>query len=264
MHVDTRVPTVSVIMPSHNDAPYLTLALASVVAQTYRDWEAWVIDDGSHAEMADALKRLVANYQCKGYAVRLIRHDSPQGAARARNAGIAAAKGRYIAFLDADDRWLPEKLSRQVPFMQRHQRAFSFTAYRQVSQASSGQAEVELGQVRAPKALGHADLLRGCVVGCLTVMYDTHHFGKRYMPPLPCSQDYALWLSLLRNRAPAHGLDEILAVYTVREGSLSSNKWRKVKYHWKICRCYEGLSRTASFISLLQCSAHALTKRYRK
>ena len=259
-----NLPEVSVIMPSHNDALHLKEAVASVVAQTHTDWEIRLVDDGSNAAMAAQIRTLVAQYQAQGYAIHLHRHAKAQGAASARNTAIHAAKGRYIAFLDADDTWLPEKLAEQTRFMRQHQTAFSYTAYEQrLNNSVTGESQ-PLATVSAPQRLTHQDLLKGCVVGCLTVMYDSHQIGKRYMPQLPCSQDYALWLAILREHPEGRGLNKVLARYTRRPGSLSSNKWRKVKYHWMICRQQEHLSYWQSVLSLVQCTGHSLIKRYRR
>lgn len=255
-------PVVSVIMPSHNDADHLERAVASVVAQSYTQWEICLVDDGSSRTMAEKIDVIVSRYQQQGYAISCNRHAYPKGAAAARNTAISVATGRYIAFLDADDVWLPEKLCEQIAFMRQHQLVLSYTAYEQRLQDDKADTQRALKTVSAPSQLSYQDLLQGCVVGCLTVMYDTQLIGKRYMPQLPCSQDYALWLSILREHTAVKGLNKVLACYTRRPGSLSANKWRKVKYHWIICRRQERLSYWQSAVSLIQCTGHSLIKRY--
>ena len=255
-----RKPTVSVIIPTHNDAEYLSESLASVVDQTFDEWEMWVIDDGSCQEMANRVDAVIAHYQMLGYEIQIIRHSQPKGAAAARNSGIEAATGQYIAFLDADDAWLPQKLEIQISFMRENNVAFSFSSYEKIKKTPQGL--MSAGVVQAPEYLSYSTLLKGCVIGCLTVIYDAHILGKRYMPNLPCSQDYALWLSILREQRVGHGVPQTLSRYTVRKGSLSANKWRKIKYHWWICRRLEKLSLLTSLQSLVLVTVHSLVKRY--
>ena len=223
-------PLVSVITPARNAAATLPATLASVAAQTLPDWEMLVADDGS----TDGTAEIAAAAAARDPRVRPL-PGPHQGAAAARNRAIRAARGRYIAFLDADDRWRPEKLARQVAFMEREAVPFSFTAYRREDAAGR-----DLGLVRAPASVDHAALLRGNVIGCLTAVYDSAHFGRVEMPDLPLRQDYALWLQLLRGGGVARGLDEVLADYRVGAGSLSASKLRAARGTWAVLR-REGL-----------------------
>ena len=227
-------PAVSVITPARNAAATLEATIASVAAQTFPDWEMLVADDGS----TDATAAIAA-----AWAAARPAHPPPprprrrqgEGPAAARNRAIRAARGRFIAFLDADDRWRPEKLARQLAFMAAEAAPFSFTAYRREDAAGR-----ELGIVHAPAAVDHAALLKGNVIGCLTAVYDSAHFGKVEMPPLPLRQDYALWLALLRPGGVARGLDAVLADYRVGPGSLSGSKLRAARGTWAVLRA-EGL-----------------------
>jgi glycosyltransferase involved in cell wall biosynthesis len=224
-------PAVSVITPAFDAATTLEATIASVLAQTRTDWEMLIADDGS----TDATAAIAAAWAARDPRIRLLPGPGRAGPAAARNRAIRAARGRFIAFLDADDRWRPEKLARQIAFMQAEATPFSFTAYRREN--ASGH---DLGTVHAPAAVDHATLLRGNVIGCLTAIYDTAHFGKVEMPPLPLRQDYALWLTLLRRGGVARGLDEVLADYRVRADSLSGSKLRAARGTWRVLR-REGL-----------------------
>ena len=223
-------PLVSVVTPAWNAAATLPATLASVLAQTRPDWELLVADDGS----TDASPAIAAAWAARDPRIRPL-PGPRQGPAAARNRAIRAARGRFLAFLDADDCWRPEKLARQLAFMEREKSAFSFTAYRRVDAAGR-----DLGTVRAPAAVGYAGLLKGNVIGCLTAVVDTARFGKVEMPPLPLRQDYALWLALLRQGGEAHGLNEVLADYRVVPGSLSASKFRAARGTWAVLRA-EGL-----------------------
>jgi glycosyltransferase involved in cell wall biosynthesis len=223
-------PLVSVITPAWNAAGTLEAAIASVAAQSFPDWEMLVADDGS----TDATAAVAAAWAARDPRVRPL-PGHRQGPAGARNRAIRAARGRFIAFLDADDRWRPKKLARQLAFMEREAAPFSFTAYRR--EDAGGR---ELGIVRAPAAVDYAGLLRSNVIGCLTAVYDSARFGKVEMPPLPRRQDYALWLALLRAGGAASGLDEVLADYRVAAASLSGGKLAAARGTWAVLR-REGL-----------------------
>lgn len=229
-------PRVSVITPVWNAAGTLPATLASVRAQSLGDWEHLLIDDGS----TDGSAALIAAAAAADSRVRALATGAEQGANRgagvARNLGIRAAEGRYIAFLDADDRWRPEKLARQIGFMAAEGHAFTFTAY--AREDEGGRA---LGTVAAPPRVTRARLLRGNVIGCLTAVYDAERLGKVEMPEIRRRQDYALWLSLLERTPAAHGIAAVLADYRVASGSLSGDKLAAARDTWALYRRGLGL-----------------------
>ena len=186
-----------------------------------------IADDGS----ADATPALAAAWAARDPRIRLLPGAGRAGPAAARNRAIRAARGRYLAFLDADDRWRPEKLARQLAFMAARPppSASPPTAARTPRAATSASS--------APRRASTTPaLLKGNVIGCLTAVYDSAHFGKVEMPPLPLRQDYALWLALLRPGGAARGLDEVLADYRVGAGSLSGSKLRAARGTWRVLR----------------------------
>jgi teichuronic acid biosynthesis glycosyltransferase TuaG len=229
---------VSVVMPARNSERYIGAAVDSVLCQSYRDWELIVVDDGSTDGTAVIMQELLAREP----RMRLLRLAHPCGPARARNTAIEAAEGRYIAFLDSDDLWLPAKLERQLEVMQRTKAALSFTAYRKIdSQGNLGRAVMDV-----PAAVTYADLLKTNVIGCLTAVYDAHALGKRYMPQAG-HEDYALWLAILSDAVVAVGINEALACYRVHDGSVSRNKLKAAGMQWVV---YRGVARLSIWQSL--------------
>lgn len=229
--------TVSVLMPVFNDEATLAASVASVQAQSLSGWELILVDDASTDGSVAVAKRLAAED------VRISVHVLARngGAAGARNAALEQARGRFIAFLDSDDTWHPEKLARQVAAMQAAGAAFSFTGY---ERCRGGACRA----VQVPQTLTHAQLLRGNVIGCLTVIYDSAALGKRPMPDLRMRQDFALWLEILRDDPVVVCLPEVLARHNRQKGSLSSGVFRAFAGTWTVYREVERLSRPRSAV----------------
>ncbi|TVV42220.1 glycosyltransferase family 2 protein [Thalassolituus sp. C2-1] len=217
----------SIVTPIYNSSEYLCSAIDSVISQTFTDWELILIDDCSE----DNSVELIGSYVSVDSRIRLIRLPENSGAAVARNKGIELASGRYIAFLDSDDLWLPNKLETQLQFMQEKNIAFSYSAYEKIDE--QGQP---LGLIGVPEMVNYNQLLKCCVIGCLTAIYDTHKLGKVYMPLIRKRQDLGLWLRLLKKVDYAYGIQQPLAHYRVRSGSISSNKSNAAKFTWRLYR----------------------------
>ncbi len=224
---------VSIIMPNYNSGRFIENSLASILAQTYENWELIIIDDCS----LDNSNKIIEEYIQRSEKIKLISLKSNMGPAIARNKGIEQAKGRYIAFLDSDDLWMPEKLSKQLNFMQKHNISLSFTSYYHMEEES----EKIINQVHALDKVDYDELLKKNIIGCFTAIYDTEKLGKVYMPDIQKRQDYALWLAILKKIPYAYGLDEMLGYYRVRSNSVSSNKILSSKYNWKLYREIEKL-----------------------
>lgn len=240
-------PAVSVITPCFNAEKTLARCVASVHAQDFADWEMIVSDDGSR----DGSLALAEALAAADPRIRVLRggatdtgHDTGSagappvnsGAARARNRALAAARGRYIAFLDADDEWLPGKLSRQIGFMRAEQVVFSYTGFYRERNGTRRLVEV-------PASVSYDELLRGSVIGCLTAIYDSAFFGPVRMPDLRLRQDYGTWLMLLRRTDRARAVQAPLAIHHLQPGSLSSNRLRASVGTWRMYRQVAGLSR---------------------
>lgn len=225
------VPAVSVIVPFRNAAATLGATLDSLAAQSLPDWEALLIDDASE----DAGPALAAARAAADPRFRLIRTGARAGVAGARNLGIRAARGRWLACLDADDLWLPDKLALQLPVL-RQGAPLVFSSYARVDAAGR-----VLRVVEARAHLCHADMLAGNPIGCLTAIWDSQRFAGAEFPALPLHEDYAFWLQLLRTGVCAVGLRPVLARYRVGAGSHSGQKLRAARATWSILRDEPGV-----------------------
>lgn len=223
--------TVSVLTPAYQAQAVLARAVASVQAQTCTDWEMIVVDDGSD-DGTLAVARSLALAEPR---LRVIHSRKGQGAAGARNTALAAAQGRYIAFLDADDAWMPDKLAQQLAQMQAQGAGLGYTGFTRIA---AGQER----PVRVPAQVTRAQLLRGNVICCSSAVYDRAVVGSPPMPDLEMRQDYALWLELLAQVPYATGVTAPLVRLHTTPGSLSSNKWRAMAATWAMHRHHFGTS----------------------
>ena len=225
--------TVSIITPLYNCSDFLEETIRSVVSQSYIHWEMIMVDDCSQ----DNSLEIAQQYAAQDERIKVIQLEQNSGAAVARNTAIKEAKGRYIAFLDSDDLWHPQKLEKQINFMLKNNYAFSYTAYEKIDEKDK-----VFEYVGAPHQLSYKQLLKTNEIGCLTVIYDTEHLGKVYMPTETKREDYATWLSILRAIDYAYGMPEILGRYRVYANQSSAKKGKMAKENWKLYRNIENLS----------------------
>lgn len=244
---------VSIITPNYNGAAFIAETIQSVLDQDFDAWEMLIIDDNS---TDDSLK-IIESFNDER--IKLIRFAQNQGAAKARNEGIRRAKGRWIAFLDGDDVWMPNKLSEQLKFMQENDYAFTYSAYEKMNESSQ-----KIGEIQVPGQVNYTDLLKTCSIGCLTAVYDAQQLGKIYMPEIDKRQDYGLWLKILKQIDFAYGMDKMLAKYRVRSHSISSNKFLAAKYQWRVYREIEKLSFFSALRYMISYAYHGAVKSYLK
>jgi teichuronic acid biosynthesis glycosyltransferase TuaG len=227
-------PVVSIITPAFNANRTIAQAIESVQAQTFQNWEMLIVDDVS----TDDTCAIVEKYVKVDGRIRLLRQRINGGPARTRNVALKVATGRYIAFLDSDDLWLPGKLERQLAFMAEKGAVLSYTLYRRFTGTSDQPGSL----ISLPRLFSYQRLLKNTgIAGCLTVIIDTEFTGPIEMPVVR-SEDYALWLSLLRRGFVAQGLMEDLGRYRVSKSSVSSNKLKTACSVWNIYRDLEKLS----------------------
>ncbi len=204
---------VSIITPSYNSEKFIANTIASVLAQTYTFWEMIIVDDCS----TDNSVKIINSFKDKR--IKLITLKENSGAAVARNKAIAKAKGNFIAFLDSDDFWYPNKLEVQINFMVKNNYKLTYTSYQQVDENAT-----PIKKIECHKKLSYQDLLSANRIGCLTAVYAADKLGKIYMPTIRKRQDYAFWLSILKKIDYAYGIQQVLANYTIRNQSISNNK----------------------------------------
>ena len=219
---------VSIIMPSYNTASYIAETVQSVLAQTYQDWELIIVDDCSTDDTDEVVKPFLSDSR-----IRYLKNEKNSGAAISRNRALREAKGKWIAFLDSDDLWMPEKLEKQIAFMEENGYHFSYTDYMEIDEASKPNGK----SVTGPKKITKAGMFNYCWPGCLTVMYDAETVGLIQIADIKKNNDYAMWLKVCR-KTDCYLLDEVLAKYRRgRAGSVSSHSVKTmIGWHYRLFR----------------------------
>ena len=235
---------VSIIMPSYNCGKFVEETIRSVQAQTYQNWEIIFVDDCS----TDDTIRRVSAIREKDDRIHLFQNVYNSGAAVSRNNALREAKGRWIAFLDSDDLWKPEKLEHQIHFMEDNGYSFSCTERDVIDEESN-----PVGQyITGPDVITKAGMRRYCWVGCLTVMYDAHKVGLIQIEDIKKNNDYAIWLKVIK-KCNCYLLKENLASYRQRKGSISHDKLSKlIKSHYILWHEAEGKSPIVSMVLTFQ------------
>jgi teichuronic acid biosynthesis glycosyltransferase TuaG len=246
MNTSVAIPDrlVSVVMPAKDTGNYIASAIESVVAQDYPWWELLVVDDQSR----DGTTEIVKGYAARDSRIKYLSMAAggPTGASAARNHATRTSRGRYIAFLDSDDVWYPNKLSTQLGALQSHKAALCYSGYRKMSEDGT----VGERAIQVPASTSYRELLKSNVIGCLTAIYDTKAAGKVFLPEVTAEschyfEDYAMWLRIAReltNEKKAFvGVQEPLAIYRLRRGSISYRKWKAAQYTWRVYRRIECL-----------------------
>lgn len=223
-------PLVSVIMPAYNCERYIEIAIRSVIAQTYQNWELLVIDDGS----TDSTPEIVETLASVDARIKLIRNPVNIGVAKTRNKGFVLSRGHFVALLDSDDVWYPNKLEKQLLLAQKTGAEIIYCSYAIVDE--NGQKKC--ADFIVPDQIDYDGMLVKSVVSCSTAMLsreivDNYSFRADYY-----HEDLLLWLELMRDQNNARGVTDVLAEYRILHGSRSFNKARSAVERWKIYRQY--------------------------
>lgn len=230
---------VSIIMPSFNTAKYIRDSIASVLNQTYSNWELLIVDDCSTDDTDIIVREFLGDPR-----IRYWKNEVNSGAAVSRNRALHEARGRWIAFLDSDDLWEPQKLEKQIGFMEENGYHFSYTNYIEMDEESIPNGRCVTG----PKRITKCGMYNYCWMGCLTVMYDAETVGLIQIADIKKNNDYAMWLKVCK-KTNCYLLNETLAKYRKRSGSISSHGYLNlIKWHYKLYREAENKNTISSFV----------------
>lgn len=219
---------VSIIMPSFGTAPFIAESIESVQAQSYKNWELIIVDDCSPDNTDDVVRPYLSDER-----IKYLKNEKNSGAAVSRNRALREAKGKWIAFLDSDDLWMPEKLEKQIRFMEKNGYHFSYTNYAEIDTEDKRNGITVTG----PKKITKTGFFNYCWPGCLTVMYDVEAIGLIQIADIKKNNDYAMWLKVCQ-KADCYLLDEELALYRRgRAGSVSTHSIKTmIGWHYKLYR----------------------------
>lgn len=224
---------ISIITPCYNAANVISQTIDSVITQTYTNWEMIIVDDCS----ADESLELIQEYAYKDSRIKYFKTDFPSGSpALPRNIGIRNAHGKYIAFLDSDDIWLPDKLEEQVTFLEENHYDFVYSNYEKINWEGNRANRI----VYARSCSSYWDTLESCEIPCLTVLMRKALIEDVYFKSIP-KEDYAFWLEILRRGGKAYNTGKIHALYRETRQSRSGNKYRMIKGQWFVLRKIEGV-----------------------
>ncbi|MDN6730692.1 MAG: glycosyltransferase family 2 protein [Atopostipes suicloacalis] len=230
---------ISIIMPTYNAVKYISETIESILDQTYENWELIIVDDCS----VDETISVIGSYTDDR--IRLVKLSENKGAAIARNTALQKVSGKYIAFLDSDDLWHKDKLNKQLKFMQKNNYLFTSTDYAEINESGEETGKV----IKSHPKLDYNGVLKYCP-GNSTVMYNAEKLGIFFIPDIKRRNDFVMWLQVIKKAEHIYGLPEILTYYRVREGSLSKDKKKLIKYQWKVYRNIEKLPLVKSIFLL--------------
>ena len=233
-------PLVSIVIPVFNVEETLAETMATVFSQTYTNWEVIFVDDCS----TDGSFELCQKFVNEDKRITLYQMKENAGPGAARKLGCSKAKGEFIAFLDADDLWVAEKLEKQIRFMMQNQVDFLCSDYEQID----GQGKPLNRKISCKEKASYRDVLLFNPVGCSTVVISTNLLRQVELTEIRKNNDFSLWLRLLKITKYIYGLQETLVFYRVWPKSISYNKVKKIKYHWWVFREYEHFSVLTSIL----------------
>lgn len=234
---------VSIITPSFNAAKFITQTIQSVQNQTHQHWEMIIMDDSSSDETVSIIEK-IANDDNRIHFFQLKKNS---GTGIARSTALAKASGRYIAFLDADDLWKPEKLEKQLDFMKANNLYFTFSFYDCINEAGKPLNR----RIEAPLHLSYRQLFFCNYIGNLTGIYDANYFGKTAVSSIRKRQDWMMWLTILKKIQFAQPVPESLAFYRIRENSISFSKLDLIKHNFSVYRTHHRLNLIVATICMI-------------
>jgi glycosyltransferase involved in cell wall biosynthesis len=246
--VGTKKPTkmeelVSIITPCFNSEKFISEAILSVQNQSYLNWEMIIIDDFS----TDNTVKIIQEFTRNDNRIKLFELEKNSGAGAARNFGLNKATGRFIAFLDADDLWKPEKLKIQINFLKTNHQFFTFSFYDCIDENGNSLHKI----IKAPQTLTYTQLFFCNFVGNLTGIYDANYFGKIPISTIRKRQDWMMWLIILKKIKTAQPIPESLAVYRFRKDSISASKIDLLQHNFKVYNQFHRFNIVTSFFCMI-------------
>lgn len=217
---------VSIITPSFQSEKFIEQTIQSVQNQTYQNWEMIIVDDCSTDNTVLIINRIAETDTRIKYFVL----DKNSGTGVARQKGVDEASGRFIAFLDADDLWKPDKLTKQLEFLEQRKLKFTFSFFDCIDEAGNKLHKT----IQAPMNLSYSQLFFCNYIGNLTAIYDVDYFGKIPISPIRKRQDWMLWLCILKQIKNAKPVPESLALYRIRQNSISASKIDLIKHNFNV------------------------------
>ena len=235
---------VSIITPTYNAEKFITETLKSVQNQTYQNWEMILVDDAS----TDKTIKIIADFAEKDSRIKLFKLEKNSGNGFARNVALEKAVGKYIAYLDADDLWFPNKLEKQIEFLKENNLHFTFSFYDCIDEEGNSLNR----RVETPVPLTYNQLFFCNYVGNLTAIYDADFFGKIKLESSQKRQDWRLWLTILKQIKTAEAIPESLAFYRIRKDSISSSKFKLIKHNFGVYREFHGYNLVFSILLMMR------------
>ena len=233
---------VSIITPSFNSEKFIVEAIQSVQNQTYQNWEMIIVDDCS----TDKTVSIVHEITNKDIRIQIFKLEKNSGTGIARNTALSRSKGRYIAFLDADDLWKPQKLEKQIDFLKNNKTPFTFSFYDCIDEEGKPLNK----RVEAPRNLSYRQLFFCNYVGNLTGIYDVNYFGKISISSIRKRQDWMHWLTILEKIKTAQPVPESLAFYRIRQDSISASKLDLLKHNFAVYKTFHGYNWILSLLCM--------------
>lgn len=226
-------PLVSIIIPCYNAQSTISQTIESVINQTYKDWEMLIIDDCSSDNSGEIIKKYVS----RDIRIKYFQTPAPTGSPSIpRNIGLENANGTYVAFLDADDLWLPKKLESQIEFMEQNNINFVYSDYEKIDYMGNRNNRI----IKMPSVSSFWDVIETCTIPCLTVMMTRDIIGNTRFKPI-AKEDFAFWLDILKKDVKAYNSGGVQALYREQQKSRSSNKFKMIQDQWRLLRHIEGV-----------------------
>lgn len=223
---------VSILTPTYNAEKFIQATIESALNQTYQNWEMILVDDAS----TDETVSIIEQYAQKDDRIKLFKLPENRGNGFARNAALEKAIGKYIAYLDADDLWFPEKLEKQIQFLKANNLHFTFSFYDSIDEEGNDLNR----RVESPNPLTYKQLFFCNYIGNLTAIYDADYFGKIILETSQKRQDWRIWLTILKQIKIAKPVPEALAFYRIRKDSISASKFKLIKHNFGVYREFHG------------------------